>query len=380
MKFGAGATVLWVGMGAGMTREKGGTMDFRTLIPSPDVLQVHWGWFQGLLSVTFVLHLVLMNLMLGGVLICYVNQLRGATSELDRFVVGKLPFCIAFTVNFGVAPLLFLQVLYGQFIYSSSILMAWPWLSVILLLLVGYYGVYVYGLQWQRLGRGRGFVSGMVAVCFLLIAFIFVNNMTLVLGPETWPRYFDEPRGLLLNLAEPSLLPRYLHFVLSSTAVAGLGLALYADWQLRRGQEEKRAMRRVGLHWFIASTFAQIGVGLWFFKALPEHVRVFSGSGPALLFSLFLSLSILCTLVSLVLALGRRVRAAGLATLLTIVFMVVVREVVRVQYLAPSFSVAELPVAPQYSPLLVFLLFFCGGIGLVWYMVRLVNRGLEVQP
>lgn len=354
-------------------------MDFHTLIPNPDILPVHWGWFQGLLNVTFVLHLLMMNLMLGGVLICFVNQLRGSTSGLDRYIVAKLPFTIAFAVNFGVAPLLFLQVLYGHFSYTSSVLMAWPWLSVVALLLVGYYGVYIYGIKWERLGTARGFVSGTVACAFLLIAFIFVNNMTMMHTPQTWLRYFDEPGGLLLNLAEPSLWPRYLHFILASTAVAGLGLALYGDWQLRKGKEEKMEMRKVGLHWFIGSTLSQIGVGLWFFKALPEHVVRFSGSGAAWLFTLFLSLSIIGTLVSLVFALGRKVRPAAWVTLLTVVFMVGVREIVRVQYLAPYFKPSELQVVPQYSPLLFFLVFFAGGIALVWYMVRLVVTGWEVQ-
>lgn len=354
-------------------------MDFRTLIPSPDVLQVHWLWFQGLLNVTFILHLIMMNLMLGGVVICFVNQLRGSTSGLDKFIVGKIPFTIAFTVNFGVAPLLFLQIIYGHFIYTSSILMAWPWLSIIGLLLVGYYGVYIYGIKFESLGRARVFVSGTVAGCFLLIAFFFVNNMTMMLEPQTWQRYFDEPRGLLLNLSEPSLFPRYLHFILSSTAVAGLGLALYGDWHMRQGNEEKMAMRKVGLHWFIASTLAQVGVGLWFFKALPPEVRMFTGSGPAVLFTLFLSAGIIATLVSLVLALARKVRATALATIITIIFMVGLREIVRVQYLAPYFKLSDLQVVPQYSPLVIFLLFFAGGIALVWYMIRLVITGLEVQ-
>lgn len=355
-------------------------MDFQALIPSPDVLQVHWAWFQGLLNVTFVLHLILMNLMLGGVLICFVNQLRGTSAEVDRFVVGKLPFAIAFAVNFGVAPLLFLQVLYGHFIYTSSILMAWSWLSVIALLLIGYYGVYVYGIKWERLGKVRGFVSGTVACCFLLIAFIFVNNMTMMLVPETWQRYFANPRGLLLNLGEPSLFPRYFHFIFASTAVAGLGLALYGDWQIQRGHAEKKEARKLGLHWFIGSTLAQLGVGLWFFKALPAHVSSFSGSGLAWLFTLFLSVAILGTLLALVFALARKVRLTALATLVTLVVMVGVREIVRLQYLAPYFTPDDLKVMPQYSPLLLFLLFFGGGIALVWYMVRLVMTGLEVKP
>ncbi len=47
-----------------------------------------------------------------------------------------LPLVIAFAVNFGVAPLLFLQVLYGHFIYTSSILMGIFWISIIPALII----------------------------------------------------------------------------------------------------------------------------------------------------------------------------------------------------------------------------------------------------
>jgi hypothetical protein len=161
--------------------------------------------------------------------------------------------------------------------------------------------------------------------------------------------------------------------------VAGLALALYGDWHIRRGDKEKITLRQLGLRWFIGSTIAQIGVGLWFFKMLPPEVRSFSGSLPAWLFTLFLSLSIIGTLVSIVLAMGRNVRPAAVVIVATIAFMVGVREVIRVQYLAPHFSLADLPLTPQYSPMLVFLLFFAGGIALIWYMVRLVITGLEVK-
>lgn len=39
------------------------------LIPSPDAIPVNWIWFQVLLVITFVIHLVLMNFILGGSLL-----------------------------------------------------------------------------------------------------------------------------------------------------------------------------------------------------------------------------------------------------------------------------------------------------------------------
>ena len=108
-------------------------MDPAALIPTPDVLPVSWGWFQLLLIITLFLHIILMNVMLGTGIIAFVNNFRGDSDSdpLTRTISQKLPFVIAFTVNFGIAPLLFAQVLYGHFFYTSSVLMANFWLFVI---------------------------------------------------------------------------------------------------------------------------------------------------------------------------------------------------------------------------------------------------------
>jgi hypothetical protein len=66
-----------------------------------------------------------------------------------------------FSVNFGVAPLLFVQVLYGHFFYASSILMAVFWLAVIPLLIAAYYAAYLYGFRFGALGRAGAAVIGL---------------------------------------------------------------------------------------------------------------------------------------------------------------------------------------------------------------------------
>jgi hypothetical protein len=101
-------------------------MDPARLIPASDPLPVPWGWFQILLLLTFVLHLLFMNTMLGTGIIALVSHLKNPKSALPvtADISKKLPYTIAFTVNMGVPPLLFLQVLYGHLFYVSSVLMA----------------------------------------------------------------------------------------------------------------------------------------------------------------------------------------------------------------------------------------------------------------
>ena len=99
-----------------------------------------------LLVVTFVLHIVPMNVSLGGSLLSGL-LLVGSGGDKQTFAgrfghalaVG-LPVFVSFALTFGVAPLLFLQLIYGPMYYTSSILMAVPWLMILFLIMGGYYG------------------------------------------------------------------------------------------------------------------------------------------------------------------------------------------------------------------------------------------------
>lgn len=71
--------------------------------------------------------------------------------RLARALATRLPVAVALTITLGVAPLLFVQVLYGQFFYTSSILLGYVWLTLLLILLLGYYGYYCYAFRWEKL-------------------------------------------------------------------------------------------------------------------------------------------------------------------------------------------------------------------------------------
>ena len=68
-------------------------------------------------------------------------------------VAKKLPVLLPATITLGIAPLLFVQVLYGQYFYTSSIIVAWPWFLVLVLLTVAYYGFYYVSFQERAISR-----------------------------------------------------------------------------------------------------------------------------------------------------------------------------------------------------------------------------------
>ena len=106
-------------------------------LPAPPVL------FVGLLGLTFVVHMLFL-----GLLVAALWQRVGAewgkknTGEIEPLHrAGVMAFST--TITAGVAPLLFVQVLYGKYFYSSSIAIGFPWLAIVGYLLIGFYSLYL---------------------------------------------------------------------------------------------------------------------------------------------------------------------------------------------------------------------------------------------
>lgn len=356
-------------------------MDPAGLIPAADSIPIAAGWFRLLLSASFILHLLAMNVMLGGAMIALAQAVKGAGQQgalsPEHAIAAKLPFTIALTVNLGVPPLLFLQVLYGNLLYTSAVVMAAWWLSIFLLAMAAYYAAYVYDFKFAVLGWVRTLVIGLAVLCLLVVAFVFSNSMTLMLKPPSWTAYFGNPHGTHWNLAEPTLWPRYLHFVLASLAVGGLGLAGLGSWRRRRGDTGGKELVRVGLDWFIWGTLAQMAAGLWFLLSLPQEIMLLflGGSGPH---TALLWLGVAMGVSALVLASKSRVPLALAATMATVVLMALTRDLLRSAYLKPFFDPESLTVTGQASPALVFLAALIVGSILIFWLLRLaVGAGKE---
>jgi hypothetical protein len=342
------------------------------LIPTADAIPVPWGWFYILLVVTFLLHILVMNAMLGGGIIALIGSFRGGEQNLqiNREFSYKWPYTIAFAVNMGVAPLLFVQVLYGNFLYSSSILMAVWWLSIVGLLILAYYAAYIYDFKFEALNGLRIFVLEFAVLIMLIIAFFFSNNMTLMLQPDKWDAYFTLASGTVLNLSDASLIPRYLHFVVGAVAIAGLYLALIGHFNMTKSAVDKGALIEKGMYYFTAASAVQIVIGLWFLIALPKEIMLLF-MGRSAYGTLLLVLGIALGVGVIYLGYKRKLMATGIATLVVLLDMILMRDLVRVAYLKPYFGLGDLVVRPEYSPLVFFLVIFAIGLGLIAYMLKL---------
>lgn len=345
-------------------------MNPASLIPAADTLTAHWGWFQFLLMLTFPLHLFAMNAMLGTALTAFICHLRSERPyrELSYALAKALPFLVAFTINLGVAPLLFVNVLYGHLLYTSTVMMGLLWLAVVPILIIAYYLAYIYDFSFKKLGNLAMFAILVVLLLLMVVGFIFSNNMTMMIAPASWTRWFTTPGGALLNLADPALLPRYLHMMTGSLAVGGLCVALYSSTVLKHDSAMAEAGTKLGMHLFTWLTALQVLVGIWFLLTLPTEVmKRFMGNN--LLATGLLAVGIMLAIVTLITGYQRKVMATLWLTIPLVYVMSYMRDSVRVGYLAPYFDVTTVPVNVQWSPLISFMVTLLLGVAVVVWML-----------
>ena len=347
-------------------------------LPLPDALPIPapLALVEVLLHFTFLLHVILMNLLLGGAIIGLVESRRKGddAARLARRIRKLLPTVIAFTVTLGVAPLLFVQVIWGHLFYSAGVLMAWPWFLVIPVLIIVYYLAYAAAFRREDAPPPR-LPGALVALGLLGIAFVYVNQMSLAIRPAAWIARWPAGGGFGWNLDDPTFAPRLLHFLLGAVAVAGLVIAVVG---MRVGAATTRDHAvRTGAMWFLVATVAQFPVGFWLLMSLPRDAMLaFMGDyawATALLGVTFLS----SVVAVLLLALGHRrtdrrlwIDAAAVLALATVAGMVLMRDIVRDVVLAPFFDARTLATSPQTAVILVFVALLIAGVATVAWMVR----------
>jgi hypothetical protein len=346
-----------------------------------------------LLFVVFTLHLVFMNCMLAGGLTAVFNAIRGRSDrhpfsrKLATELGGALPVLVAFTVTLGVAALLFVQVLYGNLLYSSSILIGVYWFSVVILVILGYYGYYFFNMKaGERASKTSIVVLLLSVLCFLVIGFIFTNNMTLMWTPQKWlAMYRARPSGFHLNSGEISLWPRYLHTIIGAFGVFTAALARYGTVRFKKDPEYGGWLVRRASVVFAATTVLQFLIGMLFLMTLPKSVATvfFSDAVGVSVFSVALLSTLAATILILVGGTAKEpgplVHAGFGMVIVTVLLMVIMRDMVRTAYLQPYFQTSRLQVSPQTGAIVVFLLTFVGGLATLVWMLRKVAQGKSRQ-
>jgi hypothetical protein len=344
-------------------------------LPVPGVL------LQSLAYLTLTLHFIAMQFTVGGSLILLWSWKRHP--GIARFFGTGLPLGFSYLVTFGIPPLLFVQVVYGQFFYSSSVLIGAYWISVIPLIILGYGSSYFHRMTRDARPRYQRWLILLIALALLTVGYIYVNNLTLSFRPERWLAHYQAyPGGGALNYGEPTVHPRYLLFIVPALFTAGLALVLRAGWlRAHQALEEAVVSQRVGLRAMVAATVleAVAVAGLWF--TLPNSVTTELRT-PGALLVLAVSAALL-GLGSLTVAWFSRNRPgislpviAAHLLVGAVACLVIVRDRVRLIYLRPHFHMADVPVIPQWGMFGMFLLTLLAGLAFLVVLTKQTVSGM----
>lgn len=250
-------------------------MPAETLLPALDPMPIpgpQW-LFHLLWVLTFAVHVVCVNLVLG-------SSILGTIASLDRdhlfgrgvarFFAEVNTWAISLAITFGIAPLLFLQVLQGRLFYSATVILAPAWLGLLVLLMAAYYLTYAAKFR-LRAGKGAALPFGLSALLFLAVTAIQVVVHLLSVQPDRWAAALASPWSAL---ADRAFLPRFLHFVLAGVTLGGIVLA----WaSVRRvPAEDVRASASIramfGVKIALLATVLQLVDGLWLTISVPRDV------------------------------------------------------------------------------------------------------------
>lgn len=345
--------------------------------------------FKLLHIVTLSLHFVAVELLLGGLLLATLLSLlrskpmaRTAAAAMAR----RLPTVMTYVINLGVPPLLFAQVLYGRALYTSSVLMGAWWIAVIFLLMACYWLLYRFtaGLDAGRNVWWMGLAAWLLAGG---IARIYSSNMTLMLRPEVWREmYSASALGTHLPVGDPTLGARWWFMLCGGLMAAGLWL-VYLSGRSVFAHAEKRYMARLGGALAAGAALVDVVCALAVYRAQPwvvqqgltDHV-VYRVAGLA-----WLGVMALIVLLGALAAVARPVSqwlswGAALLTFLAMASMTLYRDGIRDLTLqSKGFDVWQRVVVTNWSVVILFLVMFIGGLGVVGWLVSVMARAQKTM-
>ncbi|MFI5398921.1 MAG: hypothetical protein ACHQ9S_25605 [Candidatus Binatia bacterium] len=316
---------------------------------------------------TLSLHFVAMNFLLGGVILVAQAAVRGRGDDptLVRFT-RLFPTIMAATVTLGVAPLLFLQLVYPRQAYAAAIVSGWFWLMVVAAVLIAYSALY--------LCAGKSEKSGRVNLPLLLLALVGMMYVSITYGsifamaerPDLIRAlYTQDQSGLVWNPATGDYLLRWLHMVVGAVTVGGFCVGM-----LGRNATETY---RVGKSFFVVGMALAFMLGLAYLLSLLPILAAFMHT-PAIW---GLTAAILLSLGSLHFFFKKNFPVSGAMLFVSLVGMVYARHTVRLLKLAGQFDPASWRIAPQWGPFVLFVVCFVMALAVVAYMLRLFFTATE---
>jgi hypothetical protein len=337
---------------------------------------------------TLVVHIVFMNYVLAGsatLAAMLAGRARAAAEHpVSELLRDWMPFMLSAAITAGIAPLLFLQVLYKEQFYTANLLLFLRWMAILPALILGFYLGYLLKKEsarawpaWRQVALG-----GAVFACFAFVGWSWVENHLLSLAPaERWREQYVSRAAAY---ATPELGPRLLLWFVAAFPT----MALLVAWQLwdrarREGGDVApgaRAVTGIALGGIVASSLW--AVRYYFLLSAPAREAIAGPFGrPYALLSLAGGALELVAWVALLRKgklSGGWLALASAGLVVNFVGTAVVNETIRLATLAAAGALPALferhAESWKVGGLPVFLFFFGVNAALMAWCVRRVRR------
>ncbi|UOG90707.1 MAG: hypothetical protein L3K52_10890 [Candidatus Thiothrix sulfatifontis] len=332
---------------------------------------------------TFALHMIAVQVMLGasGLVIWGALSKAAYKRQLAAAMLGVAKIAVSVAVVLGVAPLLFVQVIYDPFWYTSNVLSAWWVIGFILILIVGYLLMYFFYAKNHHLETQKTICPGSMVlslVLLLVVGFIMHVLTYQMLSPDQWMQWYA-PNGEIdasgRKLHDYNLW-RFAFFISLSVLVVSGWVFAYRHYISHRIDVDNGY-----LQWLrgLATTLSFVGGGVALFfgigwmVTLPAPQAGFAFSPWVVLAAVLIALTAVMPKL-----IGSRVNAPlfgyglfGMAAV-TMILIAVAREVLRWNILFGQFgyNALDYPVNMDwYSTLMFFGTFLIvGGVVLTYFL------------
>lgn len=256
-----------------------------------------------LLIVSFLLHIIFINLMVGGSIVTLWAQIKGLKNkEYDTFaheIAKTITVNKSIAVVLGIAPLLSINTLYTIYFYSANALTGFVWIMIIPLVTIAFLLTYLHKYTWNSFEKNRKLhisIMGLSVGIFLFIPMIFLTNVNLMMFPEKWGTI----EGFLSALMLPNVFPRYFEFLGACIAVTGIFVVWYNSRKSYPIEEiyptfTRNKIKKIGYSIATVGLALQILFGIIVLFTLPSKgisfsvIAVMGGAGLLLVYALWYS-------------------------------------------------------------------------------------------
>jgi hypothetical protein len=192
---------------------------------------------------TFALHAVFASYVVAGAAYALVRRDDLAARTRDR-----LPFMLGLAITAGVAPLLFLQLLYQHRFYTANLILGARWGAVVPALIAGFYALYIAKAK-SRLARAA---LGVGLACFVFVAWSWTELHLLMEDEPAWRAMYAAGERLYTDAPVAPRLVLWLGAMATLFAVVSLAWAT---------SDERRLLAKLGLAGRAVSIAAALYLG-----------------------------------------------------------------------------------------------------------------------